>query len=155
MPIRIECPHCGRTGSAPDGSAGRSGKCPACGALFIINPSSAPISSSASPQSASVYPGVPLGTPAPQSAPSQTTVYVNQAQANDIGVAGFVLSLIGFLTCGCLSPLGLILSVAGLSREPRGLAIAGTVLGGLGSAWIVIIGLLVLLGMVSVPLAAR
>mgnify|MGYP005866932185 CR=1 FL=1 len=63
-----------------------------------------------------------------------------RSTGNGIGVAGFVVSLIGFLGCGllppvgiALSPIGLILSSIGMRKEPRGLAIAGLVLGILGS----------------------
>ena len=39
----------------------------------------------------------------------------------------------GILTCGLTFPIGLILSLFALKREPRGLAIAGTVIGGVGT----------------------
>ena len=55
---------------------------------------------------------------------------------NGLGVAGFIISLLGFLTCGVLSPVGLLLSLTGLMRRPRGFAIAGTVLGLIGTALI-------------------
>lgn len=58
---------------------------------------------------------------------------------NNLGLAGFIVSLVGFVGCGILAPVGLILSVIGLKREPRGFAIAGTVLGALGS--ILLVGL--------------
>ncbi len=45
-----------------------------------------------------------------------------------------MVSLVGIvLTCGLLCPVGLVLSLFGLRGEPRGLAIAGTVIGALGS----------------------
>jgi hypothetical protein len=56
---------------------------------------------------------------------------------NGMGVAGFVVSLVGLVPCGLLCPLGLIFSLIGLGRQPRGLAIAGTVIGGIGSLGIV------------------
>jgi hypothetical protein len=56
-----------------------------------------------------------------------------------MGVAGFVVSLVGLvLTCCVLCPLGLIFSLIGLGRRPRGLAIAGTVIGGLGTLLLVV-----------------
>ncbi len=65
-----------------------------------------------------------------------------RAQTNGWGVAGFVVSLVGFLgSClggAILCPLGLIFSIIGVRREPRGLAIAGIVLGALGSVWAVV-----------------
>lgn len=56
--------------------------------------------------------------------------------SNGLGVAGFVLSLLGFIgTCGLLSPIGLLLSLIALRKQPRGLAIAGTIIGAVGSIW--------------------
>ncbi len=55
-------------------------------------------------------------------------------KGNGIGVAGFVLALVGFLLGWIpvlnwiLWLLGLILSGVGVTREPRGLAIAGLVI---------------------------
>jgi hypothetical protein len=71
----------------------------------------------------------PSFEPAPQPRPT-----------NGLGIAGFVISLVGLLG-GCLGavvlcPLGLILSAIGMRREPRGLAIAGLILGIIGSAWL-------------------
>lgn len=68
-------------------------------------------------------------------------------QTNAMGIAGFVCSLVGLVGIGSLSPVGLILSLIGLGREPRGLAIAGVILGVLGTCgwgifwliWIVLI----------------
>ena len=50
-----------------------------------------------------------------------------------MGVAGFVVSLVGFTSLGLLSPIGLILSIIGMRREPKGLAIAGLVVGIVGT----------------------
>lgn len=65
---------------------------------------------------------------------NHTTVIVNQTQGNGSAVAGFTLSLlatflgwipfVGFL----LWLLGAIFSCVGMSRKPRGLAIAGFVI---------------------------
>lgn len=54
-------------------------------------------------------------------------------QSNGFGVAGFVLSILGFFTCGVLSPLGLLFSTLGIFRAPRGLATAGLVMGMAGT----------------------
>lgn len=159
--MRIECPNCGRAGLVPGGSAGRPGKCPACGATFMIAAATA-VAAAGRPVVAQPHvdrspPAAPAGVlpeRAAQGAGNQTIVYVNQPPSNGLGVAGFVISLIGFLSCGVISPLGLILSVAGLSKEPRGLAIAGTILGGLGSIWVVVLVVLFLLG-IAAPLGAR
>lgn len=58
--------------------------------------------------------------------------------ANGLGIAGFVCSVIGLCTGGLLSPVGLILSLIALNRPPRGLAIAGVVIGALGSCGIIV-----------------
>lgn len=49
--------------------------------------------------------------------------------SNTAGLVGFLLTL---LTCGFLSPLGLIFSLIGLRKAPRIMAVLGTVLGMLG-----------------------
>lgn len=60
-------------------------------------------------------------------------------RGNGMGVAGFVISLVGLvLTCCVLCPLGLIFSLVGLGKQPRGLAIAGAVIGGLGTLLLVL-----------------
>lgn len=68
-----------------------------------------------------------------------------QRATNGLAIAGFVISLVGFVGCAPLAPVGLILSFIAVFREPRGLAIAGLVLGILGSVWVVL-ALLVVLG---------
>jgi hypothetical protein len=66
-----------------------------------------------------------------------------QSQTNGLGIAGFVISLVGIFTC-VLCPVGLILSLVALKRQPRGLAIAGAVIGAVGTLALgaIIIGLL-------------
>ena len=69
-------------------------------------------------------------------APLQQTIIVQQEQkgSNGLGVAGFVLALIAFLTCWIpvmnfiLWCLGTIFSFIGVFKRPRGLAIAGLVI---------------------------
>ena len=46
-------------------------------------------------------------------------------ETNGLGLAGFIVSLVGICSGGVLSPIGLVLSIVGLFREPRGFAIAG------------------------------
>jgi len=71
-----------------------------------------------------------------------------RSDTNGVGLAGFIVSLLGLVgTCGLLSPIGLVLSLVGLGKEPRGFAIAGTIIGAIGSLWILVaIGVLVLAG---------
>lgn len=77
------------------------------------------------------------------------------AQSNTLGLAGFICSLIGFAcTGGLLSPIGLILSLIALKDEPKGFAIAGVVLGALGSCGIIITVLFFPFVIIGVLLAA-
>lgn len=75
---------------------------------------------------------------------------------NTPGLVGFILSLLGLVSCGLLAPIGLIVSLFGLGKEPKGFAIAGVVLGAVGScggilSWIlflpVMLGVLAAIGM--------
>lgn len=91
---------------------------------------------------------------APQHHSSQH--YAGRPPANGLGIAGFIVSLVGgLLTCGFLAPLGLLLSAAGLFRPRRGLAIAGTILGGLGTAWLIAGGMAVRAGIEEIESAGR
>lgn len=71
------------------------------------------------------------------------TVIINQPikKSNGIGVAGFVLALIGLIFCWVpilnwiLWILGLIFSFIGVFKKPKGLAIAGLVV---SCIWIII-----------------
>jgi hypothetical protein len=64
---------------------------------------------------------------------------VQPVSSNGLGIAGFVVSLVGILTCGLLCPLGLLLSLFGLLKRPRGMAIAGTVIGLIGTGFMVLV----------------
>ena len=84
--------------------------------------------------------------------PDERPVYATPAmptrpagpESNGLGLAGFITSLAGLLvTGGLLCPIGLILSLIALSRRPRGFAIAGTVLGLVGSCGSCLIALFV------------
>ena len=73
-----------------------------------------------------------------QDRPSHSQTNRGSISTNGLGLAGFVLSLIGLCSGGALSPIGLIVSFIAIFRRPRGLAIAGLVLGILGSTWLVV-----------------
>lgn len=76
--------------------------------------------------------------------------------SNGLGVAGFVTSLVGLLlTCGLLCPLGFIFSLVALRKQPRGMAIAGAVIGGLGSLWFAIWGFAMVATFTGMSEAAR
>lgn len=68
--------------------------------------------------------------------------------SNGLGIAGFIVSLVGIVgSCGLLCPVGLLMSVIAMRREPRGFAIAGLIIGLLGSLWIFIaLGFIILTG---------
>ena len=59
---------------------------------------------------------------------------IQQSKSNGLGTAGFVLALISFLFCWVPGVnwvvwfLGAIFSIIGCFKEPRGLAIAGTII---------------------------
>ncbi len=69
-----------------------------------------------------------LGEPAPNE-PAQLQPIVTRSVSNPMGIIGFILSLLS-LAGGCFPPIGLLalpsvgLGIAGLSKQPRGLAIA-------------------------------
>ncbi|MGP1345977.1 MAG: type II secretion system protein GspG [Phycisphaerales bacterium] len=78
-----------------------------------------------------------------------------EERGNTLGLAGFICALIGFAcTGGLLSPIGLILSLIALKDRPKGFAIAGVVLGALGSCGIIITLLLFPVVILSVLVAA-
>lgn len=54
------------------------------------------------------------------------------SETNGLGIAGFIVSLIGILTCGILSIIGLGLSLVALRKNPKVFAIIGVVLGVIG-----------------------
>jgi len=60
---------------------------------------------------------------------------------NGLGLAGFIVSITGLvLTCGILCPVGFVISLFALRREPRGFAIAGAVIGAVGSLFALVVG---------------
>ena len=52
---------------------------------------------------------------------------------NPLGTASFVCSIVGLFSAGILSLVGLILGAISMRREPKGLAIAGFVIGLVGT----------------------
>lgn len=96
-------------------------------------------------------------------APTPTSSVRADPSSNGLGLAGFILSLVGLVcSMGALSPIGLILSLVALGKEPRGFAIAGVVIGALGSCGIlvtlilapaILIGVLVALGASAIVIA--
>ena len=83
--------------------------------------------------------------PTPPAQPQ--TYYYEPPPTNALGIAGFVVSLSGLIVClGLISPIGLILSLIALAKSPRGYAIAGSIVGALGS----VLGVLTVLVLTNV-----
>ncbi len=91
-------------------------------------------------------PPVPYGTP---------QVYVQPGPSNGLGVAGFVTSLIGLMSCGILSPIALLISFIALFKRPRGFAVAGTIISVIGSIALVLVGASFVLAMIGVKKGAE
>lgn len=53
---------------------------------------------------------------------------MSRVESNGMGLAGFILAIVGLFTGGCLSPVALVFSFIGVFKEPRGFAIAGLVI---------------------------
>ena len=83
-------------------------------------------------------------------------VYIGEPPpSNAVGIVGFVFSILGFLTCGFLSPLGFLISLVGLFKPPRGFALAGTIIGFLGTAWLAAVGYALVMGTIAAKTAAE
>lgn len=61
-------------------------------------------------------------------------------KSNGFGTLGCLFSVLGIFTFGLASPIGLGLSLVGMLRRPRGAATVGTILGGLGTAFLLLVG---------------
>lgn len=68
-----------------------------------------------------------------QPPPQATHVHVHQAESNGMGTAAGVCSILGLVSCGVLSPIGLILGLFSMKKQPNGMAITGVILGAIGS----------------------
>lgn len=64
---------------------------------------------------------------------------------NGLGIAGFIVSIVGMVLCmGAICPIGAILSFFAVFKKPRGFALAGLIIGVLGTIlWAVLWVLLV------------
>ncbi len=76
--------------------------------------------------------------------------------SNSLGFAGFLCSTIGLVcTIGILCPIGFILSLFGLRKQPRGFAIAGTIIGFIGSAGLLIMSIAGVLAFAAIASIAQ
>lgn len=63
-----------------------------------------------------------------------TQQFYQPPPTNSLGIAGFIVSLSGLIVCfGLTCPIGLAISLIALMSAPRGYAIAGVIIGMLGS----------------------
>lgn len=60
------------------------------------------------------------------------------AEKNTLAIIGLTVSVVGLFTLGILSPLGLAASIAAVLRPPRGIAIAGIILGLIGTVLLLV-----------------
>ena len=88
----------------------------------------------------------------------QQPMGVEPKPQNGLGVAAFVVSMIGlFVTGGLACPIGVVLGLVAMGRQPRGFAVAGLVIGLIGSCGIIIAGLVfgaTILAMLGLAVAA-
>ena len=71
--------------------------------------------------------------------------------SNRLGFWGFICSVLGFVcTAGVLCPIGFLLSLFALRKNPRGFAIAGSVIGGVGTLLCI---LLILVSLLTIGVA--
>lgn len=67
---------------------------------------------------------------------SREPIYIGfEKPVNGLGIAGFIVSLCGLLlTFGLICPVGIALSFFGLFKKPKGFAVAGLLIGVLGTS---------------------
>ncbi len=88
--------------------------------------------------------------------------YAPQPQPqNTWGLMGLIISVIGLVgSCGLLSPIGLLLSIIGMFKEPRGMAVGGLIVGLIGTIFLAVAGLaiigmfLAMMGLIAVASTA-
>lgn len=80
----------------------------------------------------------------------------HQPDENGLGLASFIVSILGLVSAGILSPVGAVMGLIAIRREPRGFAIAGLIIGLVGSIWICLVSALFLafFGVMGVGLAS-
>lgn len=83
----------------------------------------------------------PYQPPAPHHGPQQS---------NGWATAGFIVSIVGLFLCGIPSIIGLLLSMIGLTKTPKGFAVAGIAISLLGLIELALGGLLIYTGYIAV-----
>ena len=101
--------------------------------------------------------GTPVQAPENQTPSYNAPQYGPAAkqESNGMAIGGFVCSLVGFLCCQLVTPVGLILSIIGLSKSKqmngsgKGLAIAGIIIGAIGVAIFILTIILYAIGAIG------
>ncbi|XAM00429.1 DUF4190 domain-containing protein [Phycisphaeraceae bacterium D3-23] len=71
--------------------------------------------------------------PYPQQA-TRTYTPPSPQPTNGLGLAGFIVSIVGMVLClGALCPIGAVISIPAVFKQPRGFAIAGLIIGVMGT----------------------
>ena len=68
--------------------------------------------------------------------PTAQPAVLPKRKTNWAGLTGLILSIVGFATGGCVSPVALLLSCVGMARRPRGFAMWGLILSCVGCMWL-------------------
>ena len=75
----------------------------------------------------------------------------NGRDTNTMGLVGFILAVVGVFSGGCLSIIGLVFSLIGLGKEPRGFAIAGVVISLVSLlGWVIFIAIFGIAGIAAI-----
>ncbi len=143
--IRMVCGQCGKQLQVSDEYAGKQASCPGCRTEIIVPATGTPIGEYRDDPLSALAAAQAGAAAAPDYDPPPRRVLSyrhppRHSDSNGMGIAGFVCSLVGLVACaGVLCPIGLILSAIGMQREPRGLAIAGLIIGIVGSVEVLVV----------------
>ena len=148
--IHFQCDYCGQRIRALPDMAGELGKCPFCGHKNKVPDRSQRITRSRAKvkvltagwqqkrrQRRERFRRVAkpvVDGEGDRSGPIHDLTASDQLGQN-LGVTGMIVSVLGLLTFGFLSPLGVLLSALGMNSPPRGRAVVGLLLGLLGT-WV-------------------
>ena len=85
-----------------------------------------------------------MSMPPAKPLPAGMAPAVAPSPSNTMGLIGFILSLVGFVFCGLLSPIACLVSLIGMFKEPRGFAVAGFIISLIGSVFLATIGFFII-----------
>lgn len=159
--ISFHCPLCQKAISAPVSRSGKEAACPSCAGrirvpeeqvLFVELPSTRATTTESSVRLPSRRSDVPVGRAGANDAGPVTletselvfepVADTQQSSSDSYGVIGFVIGLLGLVLCGIPSPIALIFGLLGLKGRSRAYAVAGVVLGALGTLMMLAVAVL-------------